>query len=399
MIGAYGPWVASLPGNGPGSHSLRSGRWSDLEAWRNAARAEVWARMNPPDGDSDRAEFANGGTADTGPRDTGTLDARTEASRTVEGLRVEELSWPHPSGARTRATYLRPAEAERPLPGVLALHDHGGKKYFGRRKVAHSGGEAHSLVAKHRAELYGGRAWANELARRGYAVLAPDAFSFASRRVRPRDVPATIRGPFEAMEAPDPEGREDPEQIRAYDSWAADHESIMARSLLCGGTTWPGMTLREDRIALEVLAGRTEVDADRLGCAGLSGGGLRTVFLAGLDDRIRCSVCAGMMTTWEDFLLRTSHTHTWMIYVPLLPGRLDYPEILGLAAPRPALVLHNESDPLFTASSQRAAGRILAEVYEIAGRPEALEIRAYPGGHKFDRPMQEAAFDWLDRRL
>ena len=35
---------------------------------------------------------------------------------------------------------------------------------------------------------------------------------------------------------------------------------------------------------------------------GLSGGGLRTVYLAGTDDRIACACCVGMMTTWLDYL-------------------------------------------------------------------------------------------------
>ena len=80
------------------------------------------------------------------------------------------------------------------------------------------------------------------------------------------------------------------------------------------------------------LASRPDVDATRIGCAGLSGGGLRTVMLTGADERIRCSCCVGMMTTWRDYLLNKCYTHTWMCYVPGLPRDLDYPEMLGLAA-------------------------------------------------------------------
>ena len=71
----------------------------------------------------------------------------------------------------------------------------------------------------------------------------------------------------------------------------------------------------------------------RIGCGGLSGGGLRTVYLGGLDPRIDCAVCVGMMTTWRDYLLNVSSTHTWMAYIPGLPHDLDYPEILGLRVP------------------------------------------------------------------
>lgn len=378
MIGSYGPWAASLTGEEPGSHSLRGDRFSDAARWRSAAREEVRARMAPPE--------------------VPTPEVRIDRTSSRDGLRVEELSWQPAYGPRTRATYLRPTDADEPLPGVLGLHDHGGNKYFGRRKITRIG-ELHPMMAEHQEEYYGGRAWANQLARRGYAVLVPDAFAFASRRVRPEHVSEEIAGPFDEIEAPDPGASETPEQIEVYNDWASGHESIMAKSLFSGGTTWPGVFWAEDAAALDVLAARDEVDEGRLGCAGLSGGGLRTVYLAGLDERIRCAVCAGMMTTWRDYLLHTCYTHTWMIYIPLLPGKLDYSEILGLGAPRPALVLNNESDPLFTLEEQERADEILREVYEIAGDPDAYRASFYPGGHKFDVSMQEEAFEWFDRWL
>jgi len=235
--------------------------------------------------------------------------------------------------------------------------------------------------------------WAASLAERGYAVLVPDAFAFASRRVRLDDVPDSLRS-----DAPAPTD-DDHDAIRAYDEWAADHESTMAKSLFCAGTTWPGVFLAEDRSALDVLCDRPEVDASRVGCGGLSGGGLRTVFLAGMDERVRAAVCAGMMTTWEDYLLSKSSSHTWMCYAPLCANHLDYSEILGLRVPAPTLVLNNRDDPLFTTEGQELADEILTEVYEAAGAPDHYRCSFYDGTHKFDREMQAEAFEWFDRVL
>jgi hypothetical protein len=41
------------------------------------------------------------------------------------------------------------------------------------------------------------------------------------------------------------------------------------------------------------------------------------------DERIRCSCCVGMMTTWRDYLLNKCYTHTRMCHVPGLPRDLD----------------------------------------------------------------------------
>ncbi len=374
MIGVYGAWAASLTPDQPGSYSFRRADVTDLEAWRGEARTRLLARLAQPNaGDTPAA----------------TVHAQYE----FDGLHIEELTWQLPYGPPTAAIFLKPAGATGKLPGVIALHDHGGNKYLGCRKITRTSQELHPVVQEHQAASYGGTAWANELAKRGYAVLVPDAFAFASRRVRLSDVPEAIR---DGLSDDDPEN---PQNIAAYNQWAAMHESILAKSLFSAGTTWPGVFSAEDQRALDVLCARPDVDASRVGCGGLSGGGLRTVFLAGLDPRIRCAVCAGMMTTWRDYLLNRSHTHTWMCYVPLLPPELDYPEILGLRVPLPTLVLNNEADPLFTLPEMQRADRMLADIYRKAGAEDRYRCTYYPGPHKFEPDMQAEAFDWFDRWL
>ncbi|MGH7137282.1 MAG: alpha/beta hydrolase family protein, partial [Pirellulales bacterium] len=189
------------------------------------------------------------------------------------------------------------------------------------------------------------------------------------------------------------------DEIRAYNKFAGEHEHLMAKSLVCAGTTWPGVFLAEDRRALDYLASRPDVDSQRLGCAGLSGGGLRTVYLGGADRRIACACCVGMMTTWRDYLLNKCFTHTWMIYIPGLPLDLDYPEVLGLRVPRPTLVQYDNEDSLFTLPEMKRADRMLSRVFEKAGAADRYRGTFYPGPHKFDGAMQLEAFEWFDRWL
>jgi dienelactone hydrolase len=373
MIGAYGPWAASLAGEAPARLSYRNPRFGDLDAWRRVAHARVQECVLSPDaGGVPRAELQH------------EID--------YDGLRIEHLIWRLPYGPPTEALVLKPSDAKGRLPAVLALHDHGGNKYFGTRKIAQMSDDLHPVMRRHR-ESYGGVSWANELARRGYVVLVHDAFAFGSRRVRVGDLPGSIKGkPEEVNPESEPE-------IEAYNKFAGQHEHLMAKSLFCAGTTWPGVFLAEDRRALDYLCSRPDVDAARVGCGGLSGGGLRTVYLAGTDDRIACACCVGMMTTWRDYLLNKSYTHTWMVYIPGLPLDLDYPEILGLRVPRPTLVLNDTEDDLYTLPEMRRADRILGEVYAKAGAADRYRCSFYPGGHKFDRPMQAEAFTWFDRWL
>ena len=88
-----------------------------------------------------------------------------------------------------------------------------------------------------------------------------------------------------------------------------------------------------------------------------------------------------------------------MTYIPGLPGDLDYPEILGLDAPHPILVLNNREDQLFTVPEMERADQILNEMYRKAGAPDHYRAKFYDGPHKFDREMQKEAFAWFDRWL
>lgn len=374
LIGAYGKWLSERGAGRLPGFSFRNPGYTDPDSWRKQAHEAFTKRLDM-----------------IVVKDKPVVTKKKEY--TFDGLHIEELEWEMPYGRPVQAILLKPENTGGRLPGILAFHDHGGNKYFGTRKITRTSDQQHPLMAEHQKSYYEGRAWANEIAKRGYVVLVHDAFAFGSRRVMLQDVPASIRQKLTD------ENPEDPKNIEAYNRWAAEHEHIMAKSLFSAGTTWPGAFLAEDLKALEVLESRSDVDLQRLGCAGLSGGGLRTVFMGGYTQKIKCAVCVGFMSTWNDFLLNKSFTHTWMTYVPGLPGDLDFPEILGLRAPLPALVLNDSEDQLFTIGEMKKADSILAEVYGKAGASENYRCSFHPGPHKFDKSMQEEAFAWFDKWL
>ena len=64
------------------------------------------------------------------------LDLRSEGTWERDGLQGEELSWWVGYGPRTHAWLLKPAGAHEPLPGMLALHDHGAFKFYGKEKIS-----------------------------------------------------------------------------------------------------------------------------------------------------------------------------------------------------------------------------------------------------------------------
>jgi hypothetical protein len=173
VIGLYGSWADSLTEKQLPSLSFRRNEFNNLEMWRSKARQRLIERLAIPD-------------------IGGLPSVIIKKQYEYDGLHIEELTWQLPYGRPTEAILLKPVNAKSKLPGILAFHDHGGNKYFGTRKITKTSDQQHPMMKNHQQEYYGGFAWANEIAKRGYVVLVSDSFTFASRRVMMQDVPEDI---------------------------------------------------------------------------------------------------------------------------------------------------------------------------------------------------------------
>jgi dienelactone hydrolase len=327
-------------------------------------------------------------------------EARVEGRWERDGLVGEEVSWSVGYGPRTRAWLLKPAGTNGPLPAVVALHDHGGFKFFGREKIADGPDGPEPAVAGLREELYGGRAFANALAGEGFAVLVHDVFLWGSRRFPLEDMPERIRGSGEQTEqVGDAPGDGVPQEVSLYNAAAFHHEHLVEKYCSLLGTTLAGMIGYEDRVAVSYLRSRPDIFPDRIGCLGLSGGGCRAALLQATCDEMAAAVVVGMMSTYEHLLDHNVDTHTWMFFPHGWARHGDWPDLAACRAPSPLLVQYDRHDHLFTEEGMRAAHRRIAGHYRGAGRPEAYTGQFYDGPHKFDLEMQSAAFAWLKRWL
>jgi dienelactone hydrolase len=315
-----------------------------------------------------------------------------------DGLAGQEISWSVGFGPRTHAYVLKPADAVGPLPGIVALHDHSGFKYYGKEKIADGPEGPLATMADFRQIPYGGRAYANELAREGFVVLIPDVFLWGSRRFPLETmlemVGSDIPGLSQAGQSPAASS----EEIERYNIAAYFHEHWVSKYCNILGTSMAGVVSYEDRVALNYLLSRPDVDTQRVGCIGLSGGGNRAALLSATHDGIWATVIVGLMITYQA-LLDHNMSHTWMLFPFGWARHGDWPDIAACRAPSPLLVQYDLQDHLFTETGMRDAHVRLEEHYASVGRPDAYTGQFYPGPHKFDREMQSAAFEWLKKQL
>lgn len=328
------------------------------------------------------------------------VDARWER----DGIAGEALSWSVGYGPRTEAWYLRPAGIKGRLPGVVALHDHGGFKYLGKEKIASGPETPTKLQIDWMTRCYGGRFFADELARLGFAVLVPDVFTWGSRRFPLEAISEWDREVGAAMHARTPMESNPPdlmpEEISRYCWSAVFHEHTVQKYCHVLGTSLAGVIAFEDRLAAGYVAGRKDVLPGGVGCVGLSGGGLRSTLLQATSADIRAAVVVGLMSTYDGLLDHNVVSHTWMLYPePGWARRGDWPDAVACRAPSPLMVQFDEEDALFTMKGMKAADRRIAAHYRAAGQPRNYVGEFYPGPHKFDGPMQDSAFAWLKEQL
>jgi dienelactone hydrolase len=176
-------------------------------------------------------------------------------------------------------------------------------------------------------------------------------------------------------------------------------ESTIVNSLVLAGLTWPGIVFWDDMRTVDYLVTRPEVDPKRIGCVGISMGGYRSFFLAGLDERIAAACVVGFMSTVKPMIQSHVDTHSFVHFLPGLHRHLDWPDVVSMMAPKPLLVQQCEQDRLFPLSGMKESLDKIGKVYDKAGVKEKFTGRFYDAPHIFNRAMQEDAFAWFDKQL
>jgi len=272
--------------------------------------------------------------------------------------------------SRVTAILLVP-KGKGPFPSALMLHDHGARFDIGKEKWIEPWYDADRLAsAKQWSEKYfSGRFPGDELAKRGYVVLATDGLGWGDRE----------GNGYEAQQA-------------------------LAANLFNLGSSLAGVMALEDVRASEFLASLPETDPAKVTAVGFSMGAFRAWQVAALSPAIKAAVVDCWMAEDRDLMVPgNNQLKGQSAYYMMHPGLLrllDFPDVAALAAPKPMLVYDGAEDPLFPAASVQAAMDKMRKVWDAYGDDAGLTTKLWPGkGHIFTADMQDAAFEWLDAQV
>ena len=299
----------------------------DAEAWQQTLRAKV-------------TELVGGFPSERTPLRPAVLETRS-----FPGYRREKIVFDSRPGVSVLAYVLLPSAARTPAATMICVPGHGrgvddivGIDDQGRDRT-NKDGYQHDFAL--------------QIVEAGLAAVAIEPMAFGCRR--------------------------DP--INARRGLAQKGCEPIAGAALMLGQTLIGWRVWDIMRTIDYVATRPELDAARVGCMGISGGGTATTFASALEPRIRVAMVSGYLNTFRDSI--GSLAHCVDNYVPGILNWAEMPDVAGLIAPRPLFIESGDRDNIFPVDASVECFNRVREIYQVFGAADRVEQEVFPGEHSF----------------
>lgn len=201
----------------------------------------------------------------------------------------------------------------------------------------------------------------------------------------------------------DPIGQGERSQILKADGTPRFGSTTTEHFLIGVGSTLVGRSTARYRIwdairAIDYLSERPEVDADRVGFTGCSGGGTMTSYVMALDDRVRCAAPACYLTTFRRLIETIGPQDAEQNVYGQLSFGMDHPDYVLMRAPRPTLISSTTGD-FFDIRGSWENFRQAKRVYGVFGFPERVDLVEVAGGHGVQPQNLASIAQWMRRWL
>jgi dienelactone hydrolase len=273
---------------------------------------------------------------------------RGTVTRTLErdGYVVEMVHYQSRPGLYVTANLYRPKELARDqrVPGILYVCGHAGRGRNGNKTAYQSHG-----------------IW---FARHGYVCLMVDTLQLG-------EVAGIHHGTYR-------EGR-----------WWWVSRGYTPAGVEC----WNGIR------GIDYLVSRPEVDGERIGVTGISGGGAATIWISAADERVKAAAPVSGMADLEAYVPeRVVDGHCDCMF---LNNTYQWPwvRIAGLMAPRPLLFVNSDQDPLFPMSGNERVINRLERIYSLFGAGDVVDSVVSIGEHAYRRDIRQGVYRFFNTQF
>jgi Acetyl xylan esterase (AXE1) len=281
------------------------------------------------------------------------ITAERLSTETHPGFTLERLMLDLNGIEAVPAYLLLPDKRQPKAPGLVYIHAHGGTYEVGKEELLHG-----------RPAL---PAYAPVCAEKGLVTLTIDSWCFSQRK-------------------------------HADDGRQGEQDAF--KEMLWRGRVLWGMMMYDEVQATSYLAGRAEVDPERIGAFGISMGSTKAWWLAALDQRVKLCVDLCCLTDYEELIkIGNLKGHGIYYFVPSLLKHFQAHDINELIVPRPRLSLNGRNDRLTPPEGVERIRDHLLPLYRRYGHQQDCRIELFDCGHEETPEMRKLVSQWLDRHL
>lgn len=260
-------------------------------------------------------------------------------------LRIEKITFESREGVRVSANLYIPKERKEPAAGILFQIGHAeqGKSWRDYQRVART------------------------LAESGLVVLIMDPI-----------------GQGERLEYIDKENG----TILVHPT-VEEHQYFGNQCFLMGNTPIKYF-VSDAKKAIDYLISRPEVDPDKIGITGSSGGGTMTTYLMLLDDRVQAAAPGTFLTTREDYYFAGGAQDAEQIWPGATEKGFDHYELVTCFCPKPLMILAVDSD-FFPYEGTQKIYQYGKKMYRLYDKEDQIGLYTDQSGHRYSLPLAEKA--------
>lgn len=142
--------------------------------------------------------------------------------------------------------------------------------------------------------------------------------------------------------------------------------------------------------AIDLLASLADVQAERIGCTGASGGGTQTFLLMAVDERIKAAAPVNMVSAFMQGGCRCENQGHLRLDI-------NNVEIASCMAPRPLLLVSCTGD--WTANTPEVEFPAVRAIYGLYGAQDQVSAVQIDAPHNYNQPSREAVYAFFKRHL
>lgn len=320
-------WTRQRYKEAPLRLTFRSTNRKDAEAWQKQLRTKL-------------TELVGGF-----PHAKGAPKATVEDKKELASFRRERFLFESRPGMNVAGYVLTPLEGRPPYPAVICIPGHG----RGADDLVGIDEKGNERTVKVGYQFD----YAIQAVGQGLAAVAIEPAGFGCRR----DPIAKGKGPGTSSCQP------------------------AAGAALLFGETMIGWRVYDVMRTIDWIGTRDDLDSNRIGCMGISGGGTNTLFASALDTRIQVAFVSGYLNTFRDSILSLSHCID--NYVPGILNWAEMYDVAGLIAPRPLFAESGTRDPIFPIEASKESVARVRRVYEVFGAGANVGHEIFEDKHVF----------------